>query len=69
MYGMASIAAIGGAAMFVFSNRKAKKDLDQGQTGIDPAHLRTFESSKSAGSWKTNRGESYLKDSRLRTAV
>jgi len=27
---IASIAAIGGATMFVFSNRKAKKDLDQG---------------------------------------
>jgi len=69
MYGMASIAAIGGAAMFVFSNRKAKKDLDQGQTGIDPAYLRSFESSQSAGSWKTNRGESYLKDYHSRTAV
>ena len=69
MYGMASIAAIGGAAMFVFSNRKAKKDLDQGQTGIDPAYLRTFESSPSTGSWKTNRGESYLRDYHSRTAV
>jgi len=69
MYGMASIAAIGGGAMFVFSNRKTKKDLDQGQTGIDPAHLRSFESNQSAGSWKTNRGESYLKDYSSRTAV
>lgn len=69
MYGMASIAAIGGASMFVFSNRKAKKDLDQGQTGIDPAHLRTLETGQSAGSWKTNRGESHLKENFSKTPV
>lgn len=69
MYGMASIAAIGGASMFVFSNRKAKKDLDQGQTGIDPAHLRAFETSQSTGSWKTNRGESHLKENFSKTPV
>ena len=60
MYGMASMAVIGGIIMFVFSNRKLKQDKGQGQTGIDPAHLRSYETSESAGGYKTNRGESYL---------
>jgi len=60
MFGMAGMAVIGGIAMFVYSNRKVKKDKNQGQTGIDPAHLRSYETSISAGSYKTNRGESYL---------
>ena len=60
MYGMASLAAIGGASMFVFSSRKLKKDRDQGQTGIDPAHLTAYETSNSAGGYKTNRGEAVL---------
>lgn len=60
MYGMAGMAAIGGIIMFVFSNRKLKQDKDQGQTGIDPSHLRSYETSDSAGGYKTNRGESYL---------
>jgi len=69
MYGMASIAVLGGAVMFVFSNRKAKKELDQGQTGIDPANLRVFETSNSARGYKTNRGEAYLKNDNYKTAV
>ena len=60
MYGMAGMAVIGGIIMFVFSNRKLKQDKDQGQTGIDPAHLRPHETSESAGGYKTNRGESYV---------
>ena len=60
MYGMASMAVIGGIVMFVVSNRKLKQDKNQGQTGIDPAHLRSYETSDSAGGYKTNRGESYL---------
>ncbi len=60
MYGMAGMAAIGGIVMFVFSNRKLKKDQNEGQTGIDPTHLRSYETSTSSGSYKTNRGESYL---------
>ena len=60
MYGMAGFAAVGGAVMFVISNRKLKKDKDEGQTGVDPAHLITYETSTSAGGYKTNRGESYL---------
>ena len=60
MYGMAGMAVIGGIVMFVVSNRKLKQDKDQGQTGIDPAHLRSYETSDSAGGYKTNRGESYI---------
>lgn len=60
MYGMAGMAVIGGIVMFVFSNKKLKQDKGQGQTGIDPAHLRSYETSESAGGYKTNRGESYL---------
>ena len=60
MYGMAGFAVVGGAVMFVISNRKLKKDKDEGQTGVDPAHLITYETSNSTGGYKTNRGESYL---------
>ena len=60
MYGMAGAAAIGGAAVFVFSNQKLKRDQDQEQTGIDPSRLISYETSTSAGGYKTNRGESYL---------
>ena len=60
MYGMAGIATVGGAVMFVISDRKIKKEKDKGQTGIDPAHLRSYETSFSAGGYKTNRGESHL---------
>ena len=60
MYGMAGIATVGGAVMFVISDRKIKKEKNKGQTGINPAHLRSYETSTSAGGYKTNRGESYL---------
>ena len=60
MYGMAGMAAIGAVVMLVKSNRKLKKDKNEGQTGVDPAHLRSYETSNSAGSYKTNRGESLL---------
>ncbi len=60
MYGMAGMAAIGAGIMFVISNRKLKKDKNEGQTGVDPAQLRSYETSNSAGAYKTNRGESVL---------
>ena len=60
MYGMAAIAAIGGGMMFVISDRKIKKDSNEGQIGIDPTHLISYETSNSAGGYKTNRGESVL---------
>ncbi|HUT05755.1 MAG TPA: hypothetical protein VMW74_03580 [Nitrosopumilaceae archaeon] len=62
MYSMASLAAVGGISMFFFSSRKLKKDQDQGQTGIDPAHLIVYETSNSAGGYKTNRGEAYIEN-------
>ena len=60
MYGMAGFAAIGGMVMFVISNRKLKADKNAGQTGVDPAHLISCETSSSSGGYKTNRGESHL---------
>ena len=70
MYGMAGMAAFGGIAMFVISSRKLKKDQNQGQTGVDPAYLKAYDTSNSAGSYKTNRGESYLaKYDNSKTAV
>jgi len=60
MYGMAGMAAIGAVVMLVKSNRKLKKDKNEGQTGVEPAHLRSYETSNSAGGYKTNRGESLL---------
>lgn len=69
MYGMAGMAVIGGIIMFVFSNRKLKQDKDQGQTGIDPAHLRSYETSESAGGYKTNRGEAYLVSSESKMPI
>jgi hypothetical protein len=60
LYGMAGMSVIGGIVMFVVSNRKLQHDKDQGQTGIDPSHLRSYETSESAGGYKTNRGESHM---------
>ena len=57
MYGMAGMAVIGGIVMFVFSNRKLKQDKNQGQTGIDPAYLRSYETSESSGGYKTNKNK------------
>ena len=60
MYGMAGFAAVGTAVMFVVSNKKIKMEKNEGQTGVNPADLSTYEISDSAGSYKTNRGESVL---------
>ena len=60
MYGMAGFAVIGGIVMFVISDRKLKRDKNEGQTGVDPTHLITYETSSSSGGYKTNRGESHL---------
>ncbi len=60
MYGMAGMAAIGTVVMFVVSDRKTKKDKHEGQIGINPVFLTSHETSDSAGSYKTNRGESFL---------
>ena len=60
MYGMAGFAAIGTVVMLVVSNKKIKMEKNEGQTGVNPADLSTYEISDSAGSYKTNRGESVL---------
>ncbi len=60
MYGMAGFAAVGTAVMLVVSNKKIKMEKNEGQTGVNPADLSTYEISDSAGSYKTNRGESVL---------
>ena len=60
LYGMTGMAVVAAVAMFVISNQKLKRDKNEGQTGVDPAHLRSYDTSESSGSYKTNRGESYL---------
>ena len=62
IYGMAGLAAVGGGAFFVFSNRQLKKEQGQGQTGIDPSRLTGYQTSASSGGYQTNRGEAQLKD-------
>lgn len=61
VYGMAGMAAIGGVAFFIFSNR-ALKNQKEGQQGIDPSRLVSYQTSASSGGYQTNRGEAYLAD-------
>ena len=69
IYGMAGIAAIAGISMFVISDRKLKRDKNEGQTGIDPALLTSYPTSDSAGGYKTNRGESVLEHNKSKMPV
>ncbi len=62
IYGMAAMAAIGGGAFFMFSNRQLKRQQETGQTGIDPSRLRAYETSAGAGGYQTTRGEAQLID-------
>lgn len=62
IYGMAGMAAAGAAGFFFWSSRKAKKEVDVGQCGIDPSLLRSVETSSASGGYKTNRGEAHLVD-------
>ena len=61
VYGMAGMAAIGGIAFFIFSNR-ALKNQKIGQQGIDPGKLISYQTSASSGGYQTNRGEAQLAD-------
>ena len=61
VYGMAAMAAIGGGAFFMFSNR-ALKNQQEGQQGIAPDRLVGYQTSASAGGYQTNRGEAQLRD-------
>jgi hypothetical protein len=61
VYGMSGMAAIGGIAFFIFSNR-ALKNQKVGQQGIDPGKLVSYQTSASSGGYQTNRGEAQLVD-------
>jgi len=63
IYGMAAMAAIGGAGIFIISNRKLKAEKGQiEQTGIDPSRLRAYQTSAGSGGYQTVRGEAQLVD-------
>jgi len=62
IYGMATMAAVGAAGIFIISNRKLKKEQGMGQTGIDPSRLRAFQTSAGSGGYQTIRGEAQLID-------
>ena len=57
---MAGIAAAGAGGFFWWSNKKAKRDSEYVQTGIDPKYLRGVDTSEASGGYKTNRGEAEL---------
>lgn len=61
VYGMAGMAAVGGGAFFMFSNR-ALKNQKEGQQGIAPDRLVGYQTSASSGGYQTNRGEALLRD-------
>lgn len=60
MYGMAGMAAVGAVGFFIWSNKKAKKESEYIQTGIDPKYLRGVTTSEASGGYHTNRGEAEL---------
>jgi len=63
IYGMAAMAAIGGAGIFIISNKKLKAEKGQTeQTGIDPSRLRAYQTSAGSGGYQTVRGEAQLVD-------
>jgi hypothetical protein len=62
LYGMAGMAAIGGVAMYMMSQRKLKGERGHyDQTGIDPSNLTGVQTSASSGGYQTVRGEAHLK--------
>ena len=62
LYGMAGMAAAGGAAMMFMSKRKlAKEKGHYNQTGIDPTQLTGVQTSASSGGYQTVRGEAQVK--------
>ena len=59
---MAGMAAIGGVAIMLISQRKLKKEgKNPQQTGIDPTQLTGVATSASAGGYQTVRGEAQVK--------
>jgi len=62
LYGMAGMAAIGGAAMMMVSKRKLNKEKGHyQQTGIDPTQLTGVQTSARSGGYQTVRGEAQVK--------
>lgn len=61
IYGMAGMAGIGAIAILFMSSRKLKAEEGQGQRGIDPSQLQSYETSAAAGGYQTVRGEAQLK--------
>ena len=61
LYGMAGMAAAGGAAMMLVSKRKLNKEKGHyQQTGIDPTQLTGVQTSASSGGYQTVRGEAQV---------
>jgi hypothetical protein len=60
IYGMAGMAAAGAAGFFVWSSKKAKRESEYIQTGIDPKYLRAVSTSEASGGYHTVRGEAEL---------
>jgi hypothetical protein len=61
LYGMAGMAAVGGAAMMMISKRKLNKEKGHyQQTGIDPTQLTGVQTSASSGGYQTIRGEAQV---------
>jgi len=61
LYGMAGMAAVGGAAIMIISQRKLKKEgKNLKQTGIDPTQLTGYQTSAGSGGYQTIRGEAQV---------
>ena len=61
LYGMAGMAALGGVAIMIISQRKLKKEgKNLKQTGIDPTQLTGYQTSASSGGYQTIRGEAQV---------
>jgi hypothetical protein len=60
IYGMAGMAAAGAGGFFYWSSKKAKRESEYIQTGIDPRHLRAVSTSEASGGYHTTRGEAEL---------
>jgi len=60
IYGMAGMAAAGAGGFFFWSNKKAKRESEYIQTGIDPKYLRATNTSEASGGYHTVRGEAEL---------
>ncbi|MGI0004523.1 MAG: hypothetical protein ACREAX_04415, partial [Candidatus Nitrosotenuis sp.] len=60
IYGMAGMAAAGAGGFFFWSNKKAKRESEYIQTGIDPKYLHASSTSEASGGYHTTRGEAEL---------